>query len=321
LVMPEPTVTETITVTASAPIVDVQRTGMASVRPSLRAEVITTDQLLNSIARESVSEDADPEELAAAQRHRIELTRAVVAKLRAIGSTAERVRYYLSARALLGGDKSFHVFAAEAFRERSPEIAARVLSDLAEARPDDAPLLRILARVLDGWNEPELARLLLRRAIELSPAETQSWRELILLEARHGRPAEVASWARRLRAAKRDEDRGTDDIHNRIDEALGRWETASAIDRQRGVDVRVDPRDALTVELMWDTGWSYVDIHLTEPGGEVVKWDNDTSKAGGRLTGGYIFGFGPEIYTIRNAPAGEFRLDIDYYASDRTNVS
>lgn len=320
LVMQIASISEAITVTAEAPVVETSSMAAASSVPSLRTQVITTDNLLTTIARDAVTDSDDPEVRAAVALQRRDLTREVIARLRAITSTNERLRYYLSARAFLGGDKSFHVFAAEVFRDRSPEVAARVLSDLAEARHDDAPLLRILARVLDGWNEPDLARLLLRRAIELSPAEPQSWREMILLEARHGRPAEVASWTRRLQATRRD-DREIEEIYAQVDDAAARWTRASAFDRQRGVDIRFDPADDITVELMFDTGWSWVDLHITEPSGETVTWNHTASAAGATFTGGMIFGFGPEIYRIRNAPRGDYRVDIDYYASDDTNVS
>lgn len=314
-------VAETITVTAEAPMIEESAMTAGSVAaPSLRTEPITTDNLLNTIAREAPPDTDDPEVAAAVARQRLDLTRAVIAKLRAIGSTAERVRYYLSARALLGGDKSFHVFAAEVFRERSPEIAARVLSDLAEARADDPPLLRILARVLDGWNEPELARLLLRRAIEIAPGEPQSWREIILLEARTGRPNEVAAWTKRMQATKRSDWR-INEIYGQVNDELDRWKRASAFDRQRGTDIRVDAADDLTIELMFDTGYAYVDLHITEPSGETVTWDHTESAAGATFTGGYIFGFGPEIYRIANAPRGEYRIKMHYYSDDDTNVS
>ena len=307
-------VAESITVTAEAPLVDVRTVGTGSTVGSIRRDAITTDQLLNTIARDATTIDSDdPEVLAAVAKQRRELTRQVVAKLQSIGSTAERVRYYISARALLGGDKSFHVFAAEAFRARSPEIAARVLSDLAEARPDDSPLLRILARVLDGWDEPDLAKLLLQRAIEISPGEPQSWREMILLAAKHGRTNEVATLAHRMRAGVFHDWR-IEEINGQLEEVIARAE------KQRG-DVRAAEDDDLTIELMFDADWSYVDIHIIEPGGEDVSWNNTSSKAGGKFSGGYIFGFGPEIYSIRNAPRGEYRLDIHYYSDDQTNVS
>ena len=313
-------VAETITVTAEAPVLETSSvsTGTA-LKSSLRTDAVSADELLASIATERAGVDSeDPEVLAAVARQRRELTRGVVAKLRAIGSDAERVRYYLSARAFLGGDKGFHVWAAEAFRERSPEVAARVLSDLAEARPDDAPLLRILARVLDGWGEEALARLLLERAIELSPAEPQSWREMILLEAKHGRPSSVAAWSKRLSAVKKRD--WMEAVYEQTSEALARWEKASFFERQRGLDLRAGAGAGLTIDSMYDTGWSWADLHVTEPSGDHVAWNQDSSKAGAKLTGGYTFGYGPQIYALPRPPRGAYQVTLDYYGADDTSV-
>jgi hypothetical protein len=294
--------TESITVTAAAPTIEPMATASQS---SLRTRILSGEAL------------EDPELAEAAVKQRRELRKSVLERLRAIGSTAERVRYYVSARKLLGGDKGFHVFAAEIFRERSPELAVRVLSDLAEARPEDAPLLRILGRVVDGWGSESLARLLLERAIEISPTEPQSWREIILLEARHGRAASVAAWSRRMKAASQ---RGRmAAVYEQTAGALERWGKTSFFERQSGIDLRAD--DDLAVELMYDTGWSYVDLHVVEPSGERVAWNDDTSSAGATLTGGYTFGFGPQIYRLRKAPRGTYRLEIDYYSDDETTIA
>lgn len=315
-------VSEAITVTAEAPTIEVMRSGVAAnAQASLRTGGVTTDDLLAHIATQSSPDSDDPDVRAAVARQRRALRAAVIEKLRGIGATSERLRYYLSARGLLGGDKGFHVFAAEVFRERSPEVAARVLSDLAEARPDDAPLLRFLARVLDGWGEGTLARLLLERAIEIAPTEPQSWREMILVEARHGRVSSVLSWGKRLAALQQRD--GMDAVYEQTEEALARWfEKASFADRLRGIDVRADEADDLTIDLMYDSGWAYVDLHVTEPNGRVVSWSNpDDAGGGGKLSGGYTFGYGPQIYTIRNAPRGAFHVAMDYYSADETNVS
>lgn len=299
-------VSESITVTAAAPLV-LPTMSTAASTTTLQSRVLSDDEL------------EDPQLAEAAVKQRRELTRTVIARMREIPSTSERVRYYINARKLLGGDKGFHVFAAEVFRDRSPEIAARVLSDLAEAREKEAPLLRILARVLDGWGEESLARLLLERAIEISPTEPQSWREMILLEARHGRPGSVAAWSRRLSAGKKRD--WMTAVYEQTNEALARWEKTSFFERQRGVELRTEAKDDLTIELMFDTGWSWVDLHVTEPSGERVTWNHEESAAGAKFTGGMTFGFGPEIYTLPRAPRGTYRLAIDYYADDETRVS
>jgi hypothetical protein len=311
-------VAEAITVTAEAPK-NLVTAAMSSTLRSMPRDAITTDRLLDAIFQDAGTVSDDPEVRAAVAKRRGELTREVVQKLRDIDSTRESLRYYTSARALLGGDKSFHVFAAEALRERSPELAVRVLMDLAEERNEDAPLLRILARVLDAWGETTLARLLLERALEAEPDQPQTWRELVLLEARHGRATSVASWWRRMLVTKEDDWRD-DDVHQQTTAALARWDLASPGERRSGIDIRVDEGDELTIELMFDTGWCYVDLHVIEPGGEDVSWNHDKSAAGATFTGGYTLGFGPEIYRIAKAPRGEYKLEVEYFSDDTSTI-
>lgn len=277
-------VSESITVTAEAPVVDVPAMSAASSAASLRTSQAVTDDLLNRIASEDATADTeDPEVQAEVAKHRHELTQSVVERLKGMSSTPARLRYYLSARSLLGGDKGFHVFAAEAVREKSPEIAARILCDLAEARPDDAPLLRILARVLDGWGEENLARLLLAHALEIAPDQPQSWREMILLEAKHGHPNAVQQWKTKFRALH-DDDWKSEEVFVQTNEAIDRYDALSGFGRERGTDVRVEDDDELTIELMYDNSWCWVDVHIVEPSGERVTWNNVTSAAGARFT-------------------------------------
>ena len=191
--------------------------------------------------------------------------------------------------------------------------------DLAEERNEDAALLRILARVLDGWGETALARLLLERALEAEPDQPQTWRELVLLEARQGRGASVASLWRRMMTMP-DDDWRISAVHEQTAEALARWDRLSSGERRDGIDIRVDEGDDLTIELMFDTGYSWVDLHVVEPGGEDVSWDHQESIAGATFTGGYTFGFGPEIYRIAKAPRGEYKLEVEYFSDDTTTI-
>lgn len=318
LVMPLAFVSEAITVTAEAPTAN--RLPVVVSSGSLRGHAPTTDALLQRIEAGDAQWDDDPEarEVLAKQRH--ELTKQVIARLEALPSTQDRLRFYLSARGVLGGEKSFHVLAAQVFRAQSPEFAARVLSDLAEAKPSHAALLRILARILEGWDEFELASLLLRRAVEIAPLESQSWRELILLEARQGKTREVAELSVLLRSRAAAEESEDDDVLARTEEALRRWEETSPWERKRGRDLRVPDTTELAVELMFDTSYSYVDLHVVEPGEHRVAWDCTESPSGATHTGGYVFGYGPQIYSVTKAPRGKYRIEAHYYSDDDTYV-
>jgi len=130
----------------------------------------------------------------------------------------------------------------------------------------------------------------------------------------------VARWWRRMDAARLGDDWRWEEVHQQTAEALARWDDATPGERRNGIDLRVDEGDDLTVELMFDTGWSSIFLHVLEPGGEDVSWDHPESKSGATFTGRFTFGFGPEIYRIANAPRGEYRLEAEYFRDDTTTI-
>lgn len=266
-------IAEAITVTASAPAV-LETTQVAS--NLTRTEVAPLEErLLGAVSGGSRDDDEDDELSKEAVAQRIDSVQKVVAKLRSLSSIDERFRYYLAARAAAGNEKLFHAEVALAVREDAPELAVRLLTELAEAWPDDPATLRILGRVLDGWGRGDLAQLLFARAYELAPDEQQTMREIALLDAKE----------------------------------------------QRGADVRIDAKAELQVELMWDSNFTDVDLHVTEPDGEEVFYQHMRSKEGGALDHDITNGFGPETYTIPRMARGDYRISLHYFRPDRTRAS
>ena len=79
------------------------------------------------------------------------------------------------------------------------------------------------------------------------------------------------------------------------------------------------PRVDLQVLLFWDTDGTDVDLHVTEPSGEVVNYTNPVgSKSGGRLDRDDTDGYGPEIYSLGAAPAGAYQIAAHYYGDRGT---
>lgn len=176
-------VSEAITVTAEAPIIGKPLAVLGVSIPPTPAAI--ADQLLNALANDDAPLLSE-EETQASVEQRLARIAAVVEKLRSLPIEGDRFRYYVAARSVLGGDKLFQAEAALALRADSPELALRALTDLAEAYPDDAPTLRIVGRVLDGWGRGDLARLMFERALEIAPDEAQTKRELQFLGAKEG---------------------------------------------------------------------------------------------------------------------------------------
>ncbi len=305
-------ISEAITVTAASPAVDVSSQAVASnvgslVNPSSSA---LADQLLAALVTDTAPVLDEELELATLTQ-RISRIEEVIARLRSLGSTDDRFRYYIAARSVVGGEKLFQAQAALAMRDDAPDLAVRALTDLAEAYPDDAPTLRLLGRVLEGWGRADLARLLFERALDLAPRETQTWRELMLLAAKEGRSDDLAQLQRRFDTESRDV------RMNQTDTALH-----TELGRHRpGTDPRVDSTVALQVEAMWDSDYTDVDLHIVEPGGEEVFFGHQRSARGGSLHGDVTSGFGPETYTLPKLAHGTYQIVLTYYAGDDIRVS
>jgi hypothetical protein len=227
----------------------------ATVRVTIRGHLARTEYELTTLP---YTVGREIEKLPLEQRH--ERVRALVERIASLRSVSARMREYAAACVVAGGEKQFHIVVAEALRADDADLALRVLSDLAEAYADDAPIVRIVARIADGWGRADVARDLLQHALEVSPREPQTWRELILLAAREGRGGELASLRKRHKAAAHDW--RMHEVDEQIDRELARV--------RPGDDARIDEGAALQVELMWDSNYSYVDIHVVEPSGEEV---------------------------------------------------
>lgn len=76
------------------------------------------------------------------------------------------------------------------------------------------------------------------------------------------------------------------------------------------------PRTPLKMVLVWDTDGSYVDMWITEPSGEICKWDHQTTKTGGTLDIGNDYpGYGPQIFSHPAPPKGTYLIQAHYYSS------
>jgi tetratricopeptide (TPR) repeat protein len=296
---------ETITVTGTAP--PIVPAGMVAANVSMsRSEV--ADQILDSVERktELTRSDVLSKKTAA---ERLEMVGDVLARLKTFNSPAARFRYYLTARTILGGEKLFQAEAALGMREVSPELAIRILTDLIETSPDDAATMRIIGRVLSSWGRDDLARLIFERALEISPRETQTWRELFLLDMREGN--DLAPLQKRYTSYARDA------RMSQTDDAL----QVELQRRQSGTDPRIDPNAELQVEAMWDSNYTDVDLHVVEPGGEEVFYNHPVSARNGHLHADVTSGFGPETFTAPRLAAGPYQIVLVDYAGDETAMT
>ena len=94
---------------------------------------------------------------------------------------------------------------------------------------------------------------------------------------------------------------------------------ASARLKSLGDQIPFDAAD-LVITILWNTDGTDVDLHVTEPTGEVCNYQNRQTKIGGQLTPDCTEGFGPEMYTLKKARDGKYAVQVKYFASDRNRA-
>lgn len=68
--------------------------------------------------------------------------------------------------------------------------------------------------------------------------------------------------------------------------------------------------------LIWDTDRTHIDLWITEPSGELCKWNHKQTKSGGILDIGTDYpGYGPQIYTHSGPPGGTYKIQVHYYSA------
>lgn len=77
----------------------------------------------------------------------------------------------------------------------------------------------------------------------------------------------------------------------------------------------------ILVTITWNTDGTDVDLHVTEPNGETCYYKHTRTRRGGAITRDVTQGYGPEMYTIRRAEKGTYRIRVKYFAADANRLS
>jgi len=240
--------------------------------------------------------------------------------------TAQLYRVYLDERPSHANSTAFFLDAADLLLERGlPELALRVLSNLAEMDLENRQVLRILAQRLMQAKLPSLAVPLLRKVLRLAPHEPQSHRDLGLALAADGQPQAAI-----------------DQLHQVLLRPWPRFPEVELIalaelnaivfrhgqGRGPALDTsRIDPRLLrnlpldLRAVLSWDTDNTDVDLWVTDPNGEPAYYGNALTHQGGRMSRDATGGYGPEEFSLRRAKPGVYRVEAKFYGQRQQIVS
>jgi Ca-activated chloride channel family protein len=238
-------------------------------------------------------------------------------------SAGERYRAYLLLGRRYGDMPAYFLDVADLFiADGDTATALRVLSNLAELEVDNHELLRTLARRLGQWARWDLAAPLFRQLCELRPEEPQAFRNLGLALARQGQwqVAVDTLWA----AIQRPWPGRFPGIGSLMVNDLNGLIAQSPESLQVGdIDTRLLrplPVD-LRVLLEWDANDVDMDLWVTDPRGEKCYYQHQRTAIGGWMSSDFTGGYGPEEFWLREAMPGRYRIQVNYYGSNRASLT
>ena len=230
---------------------------------------------------------------------------------------------YLQLRDDFRDSPGFYMDCADFFRSANqPELAVRIISNLAEIKPDDAPLLRICAYQLRFTGHLPLAEILFRAVLPIAPHEPQSYRDLALTLDDQQKFQEAADVMLTLVKKKFDnrfpeiEAIALVELNRIIARAQRQGITIANVDKSL---VRLIDTD-LRVVLNWDTDMTDMDLWTTDRFGEKCYYGHRLTATGGHNSCDFTQGYGPEEFMIRKAADGDYTFEANYYGSHSQKV-
>jgi Ca-activated chloride channel homolog len=230
---------------------------------------------------------------------------------------------YLDEKPNYLNSSAFFLDAADMLMEKNqPDLALRVLSNLAEMELENRHILRILGYRLMQANAPELAVPVFEKVQLLAEEEPQSFRDLglayaaahqdqkaieqlyeVVLRPWDGRFAEIelitlAELNAIIATSKTKLDTGA------IDSRL----------------IKSMPLD-LRVILTWDADNSDMDLWVTDPNGEKSFYGHKDTYQGGHMSDDFTGGYGPEEFSLRDAKPGKYKVEVNFFGNQQQVVA
>jgi tetratricopeptide (TPR) repeat protein len=232
-------------------------------------------------------------------------------------------RVYLDERPGYLNSTAFYLDAADIFFDRGePQLALRILSNLAEMNLENRAILRILGYRLLQAKQADLAVMVLERVLELAPQEPQSYRDLGLALAAAGQQQKAIDLLNEV---------VTRPWHGRFPDielvALGELNAVVATAPEKLDTSAIDPRLLrnlpldLRVVLSWDADNTDIDLWVTDPNGEKVFYSHTLSYQGGRISRDFTGGYGPEEFILKSAKPGKYLVQAQFYGHRQQVVS
>lgn len=227
-------------------------------------------------------------------------------------------------------------------RSKGKASALRLLSSVVERNPSDIQTIRDVAQTTLDWGMGDHAYYMMKRIIDwrqedglayLTAAEalskTNNNIDLALIfyyltittdwDSSYGNIKDVAAiqfrkYARQLKKLP------IDNLSNYAQRFIIYLEEIAEETLESNDFDESDEADILII-VSWNIPDTDIDLHILEPSGETCYYGNKNTSIGGHLSKDVTDGYGPEMYILRDATPGKYKVKLDYYSSSGTQTA
>nr|WP_299215021.1 VIT domain-containing protein [uncultured Allomuricauda sp.] len=235
---------------------------------------------------------------------------------------------YLKIRDDYSNSPSFYLDVSDFFNQKGKsDIAITILTNLMEIELNNHEIMKALGYKLEYFKQYELAAIVYEKVLELRPEEPQSYRDLALVYEQIGKIQESFDMLYKLYSGdlleKDDEERyyGIEQIAfvelTRLIHKYGKQLKLNKTEKARFKEIPVDVR----VVIDWNHNDTDIDLWVEDPKGEKAYYSNAETNIGGHMSEDMTEGYGPEEFILKDAPKGEYKISVDYYADNVQKIS
>lgn len=197
----------------------------------------------------------------------------------------------------------------------------RVLLNLLELDIENPELLKVAAHRLVQEGETAYAILLYQEVKKLRPEEPQSFRDLAVAFEVSGQYQKALdtytsimgkTWGRF--------DPIKEVILNELNALISLHRKNLDLSAVEPSYIMPMPEDVRIV-MDWSSNDSDIDLWVDDPAKERCMYSHKRTEAGGKISTDFTQGYGPEEFTIKHAPAGEYKVYTNYYGDGRQTLT
>ena len=212
------------------------------------------------------------------------------------------------------------------FEKKSPKLALRVLSSIADLDLENEELYKLLAYKLKEAKFYDKELWVFGKVLEWRPFDPQSYRDYALALEDNGKHQEALDtiykiFNRSYTQELADRDFGIEEtVLMELNELISRHKNEldlSKINEKLIADLPVDVR----VALNWNKDNTDIDLWVTDPNGEKCMYSHKSTEIGGRLSNDFTGGFGPEQFLLKKAISGTYKIETNFFGENQATVS